>query len=812
MLCQCLYKSEWYRAATPHAKWLLNNSNKPEELFISATIFMANRNFDQAYHAICHSLEISQNIDTVHDQALYLSQYNCDWHLFQKLATHYQENHQTNKSENIHESAFSNITWCMDEKINKQTAQATTLHEFGKKSALFDHSIIRHPRCLRIGYVSSDFYNHATLQLMAGVFEKHDRKTFEIFAYCHSRADQSEQRQRFVNAIDNLVDITNLSDEEAARRIYSDAIDILIDLKGPTQGSRLGIFTLTPAPISASYLGFPGSSGADFIDYIISDGIVTPESSKPFYTEKLCRLPETYQCNDNARAIAANPISRDEHTLPKNGVIFCCFNQPYKIEEVAFTHWMRILSAIPESVLWLLETGELAKQNLRAEAQKRGISADRLIFAPKTATALHLARISLADIALDTRIYNGHTTTSDALWAGVPVLTVPGTHFASRVSASLLTACGMSELIQPDWETLCETAIALARSPERLRALKEKLVQMRLQAPLFDTERFTRHLERAYAMMAERWQTGLPPADIDVPALPQREVPFADCIPTVEVNLDATTDGDTEKWRHPQEKCPVCGGEDLAGERIAQLEFESEAATSLPQRIHWGQCADCEHVYTLDYWSEDAQEQLNEMCPSERSDPSMLHRHDAGQLVERAFANAGGWRALRQRGYPLVWLEVDPDTPWVYASALEQGAALTGLSASYRMSERLQTLGGQTAHADFLDLEISGQTIEVISLQGALETTPFPRDYLQKAFSLLASGGVLLASISNSASPYWKMKETEDEMACWGNPLRQQLFSTENLLRLIEDCGFRVMESHACASRLAGVSLIAIRP
>ncbi len=294
-----------------------------------------------------------------------------------------------------------------------------------RQSLNFTHSRSREGR-LRIGYVSADFHNHATSHLMLGLFGAHAREEFEIFTYSLGVDDDSFYRKRIISDSEHFRNLVEESAAECAKRIHADGIDILVDLKGYTRDSRFDIFALRPAPIQVSYLGYPGTMGADFIDYIISDATVTPPASAEYFPEKLVILPHSYQVNDSQQPVDTAPVTRAECGLPEKGVVFACFNQTYKIEPQIFDIWMRVLSAVEGSTLWLYADKEETKKNFRREAAARGVAASRLIFAGFLPKSRHLARLKLADLVLDSYYYNAHTTASDALWVGVPVLTCPG--------------------------------------------------------------------------------------------------------------------------------------------------------------------------------------------------------------------------------------------------------------------------------------------------------------------------------------------------------------------------------------------------
>ena len=369
---------------------------------------------------------------------------------------------------------------------------------------------------LTVGYLSGDFHDHATAHLMLGVFGLHSRSKLQIHCYSYGPDDHSTYRTQIRQQSDQFVDLRELSHIDAARRIYADKVDILVDLKGHTKGARLGILACRPAPIQVHYLGFPGTTGADFIDYLITDKMVTPFEHAPYYSEKLVYLPHSYQVNDQRQKIAARYWTRKELGLPPEGFIFSSFNLPYKIDAQLFDCWMRILQQIPRSVLWLFNGGEEMIYNLKQTARGKGIDPRRLVFADKLLKAEHLARLQLADLSLDTRIVNGHTTTSDSLWASVPVITLQGDHFASRVAASLLSAIGLPELIVPHLDDYERLAVRLATHPAELHEIKTRLFENRLTMPLFDTSRFIKNLEAAYQKMWWLFREGQAPQQFRV--------------------------------------------------------------------------------------------------------------------------------------------------------------------------------------------------------------------------------------------------------------------------------------------------------
>jgi predicted O-linked N-acetylglucosamine transferase (SPINDLY family) len=378
---------------------------------------------------------------------------------------------------------------------------------------VFAHRAARGAGRLRIGYVSSDFYDHATAYLIAELIERHDRDRFEIRGYSYGPDSGGAMRARLVAAFDRFTDIDALAHRDAAARIRADDIDILVDLKGHTHRARPKILAFRPAPVQVNYLGFPGTMGAPFIDYIVADDFIVPRDRQTLYAEKLAYLPGCYQPNDTRREIAAAP-SRAACGLPAQGFVFCGFNNSFKITPTFFAIWMRLLHQVPGSVLWLLESNALVRRNLGAAAAAAGVDPDRLVFAPMLPHGQHLARHRHADLFLDTLPCNAHTTASDALWAGLPVLTCVGETFAGRVAGSIVRAAGLSELVASSPRDYEAMALELARDPARLADIRSRLGAGRANLPLFDTAKRTHDLETLYARMAEIWRSGQPAAPI----------------------------------------------------------------------------------------------------------------------------------------------------------------------------------------------------------------------------------------------------------------------------------------------------------
>jgi protein O-GlcNAc transferase len=362
---------------------------------------------------------------------------------------------------------------------------------------------VRRPGKIRLGYVSGEFRQQATAFLTAGLYEHHDKTRFELVAIDNGGSDGSPMRARLETALDRFVDISRLGGDDAARLVREQDIDILVNLNGYFGKMRTDLFARRPAPIQVNFLGFPGSMGAPYMDYILADAHVIRRDEQLFFAEQVVTLPHCYQVNDDRRGAVVPDKDRAAHGLPQNALVFCYFNQSYKLAPGSFSSWMRILSQVDGSVLWLFENSALLAGNLRREAAARGVDPSRLIFAPYREQSEHLSRLALGDLFLDSLPYGAHTTASDALWAGLPLITQTGNSFAGRVATSLLHAAGLPELVTSNEKEFEALAIALARDPARLAAIRQRLASVST-TPLFDTKAYCRHLEAAYLGMMEK--------------------------------------------------------------------------------------------------------------------------------------------------------------------------------------------------------------------------------------------------------------------------------------------------------------------
>lgn len=374
------------------------------------------------------------------------------------------------------------------------------------------------PQRLKLGYFSADFHDHATMYLMARLFELHDCDRFELHAFSYGPDRQDAMRVRARAAFHQFHDVRTRSDQAIAAAARAAGIDIAINLKGYTEGGRPEIFAQRAAPVQISFLGYPGTMGAPFIDYLVADPTLIPPAQRAHYSESIIALPHTYQVNDNTRAIASRTPPREELGLPADSFVFCSFNNTYKITRAEFDIWMQLLRQVDGSVLWLLQSNTDAAANLKREASARGVEPARLVFAPPAPHGEHLARCRAADLFLDTFACNAHTTASDALWAGLPIVTLPGDGLIARVAASVLNAIDLPELVTHSRQDYAALALDLATNPARLAEIRRKLDAHRLTTPLFDTARFARHIEAAYDAAYQRYLDGKPPGDIAIPA------------------------------------------------------------------------------------------------------------------------------------------------------------------------------------------------------------------------------------------------------------------------------------------------------
>lgn len=643
---------------------------------------------------------------------------------------------------------------------------------------------------IRVGYLSSDFYSHATAILLAEVIEQTDRTRFELFAYCHSRDDGSDMRKRIVAAFDHFVPVGGLSSQEAARRIHADGIDILVDLKGYTQNARTDILAYRPAPIQVNYLGYPGTMGADFIDYIVADPVVVPMSHQECYDERIVHLPHCYQPNDRQRRIADEPVTRARFGLPEDAFVFCSFNNIYKLDPTVFGIWMRLLAGVPNSVLWILGKEQSCRDNLRREAAARGIDPARLVFADHCSNELHLARHRLADLFLDTLRYNAHTTASDALWAGLPLVTCLGEAFSGRVAASLLTAMGLEELITDSLEAYERTALTLAQDKDRLAAIKRKILENRETSPLFDSLRYTRNLERAYETMISIMKAGeAPRAFAVVEPEPASATPAAPAAGPIEARVPYTV-------------CPVCDGGDIPYQIEARVSAHPLYRPELPPTVKWRCCAGCGHVFTEGHLTAEARDLvLATTLPHQQvGNEAAAGRAAAARIVSRVARHAPDGE----------WLDVGAGNGALLFTAAEWGYGVVGTDLRIDNVEMLLRLGFMAVWNDIEDME-GRDRFSVISMADALPQAAFPRQRLAAAHRLLKTGGALFVAMPNMDTVVWRILDASGANPYWGEIAHAHIFTRARLVKLLEAEGFRVVEYNIGEPGPTTMEMIAVK-
>ena len=483
----------------------------PETLNNCGGLLLAAKRFEEARNRFSSALEIAPGNDHAFGGLAAAALNLCDWPLVAELAPEVRSRTEAGRPS---VDPLILMGYHDDPALQRQASENYQRDRMPQAPRPLPARAIS-PGRIRIAYLSADFRTHPVASLIAGLFEHHDRSRFEVSGISLGPNDRSAMRTRLEVGFEHFHDVQDLTDQDVAKLLTKINTDIAIDLNGHTQGARLGILAFRPAPVQVSYLGFPGTTGANFIDYLIADRVVLPAEQQCFFSEKIVYLPHSYQVNDSARKIAAVP-DRRAAGLPDTGFVFCSFNNNWKITAPIFAIWMRLLTAVPGSVLWLIEDNAGASGNLRRAAVAHGVDPDRLVFAPRVREAEHLARHRLADLFLDTLPYNAHTTASDALWSGLPLLTCRGASFPARVGASLLQATGLPELVTESLAEYEALALKLAKDPSLLKALRDKLAGNAARAPLFDTDCTRRDLEAAYGAMWETAKRGEPPRSFAV--------------------------------------------------------------------------------------------------------------------------------------------------------------------------------------------------------------------------------------------------------------------------------------------------------
>jgi len=514
-----LNKEEYDKAISFFEKAIKLNPKISESYYHLGWIYIDKGILDLAVKYLKKSLKLNTQLADSLNLLVYALMRMCDFDEYDKYAKKLDAltKKELKVGKRTSETPFLNAIRKEDLKSNFDIAASWSraIEKTVKDFEGFKHKI-KHGRKIKIGYLSNDYWNHATAHLILGLFKTHDRDNFEIYAYSYGPNDGSFYRRELEKTADKFIDIKEINNLDAAKMIYKDGIDILVDLKGHTKSNRMEICAMRPAPIQINYLGFPGTVGSKFFDYIITDKNITPPSMSKFFSEKFIYMPDTYQINNIDQQIANTKYKRGDFNLPKNTFVFASFNHSQKFDKRTLDVWFDILKQVPNSILWLFKSHEVSERNIIKYATKCGIKPERIISSASLPKNEHLKRISLADLTLDPLTCNGHTTTSDSLWAGVPVLTLQGKHFASRVAASLVEAIGLPELIAKTEVQYIDLAVKIAKDKKYHRALKEKLNQNRFTKPLFKTKEFVANLEKGYKLIYENYSNGQEPKIFEV--------------------------------------------------------------------------------------------------------------------------------------------------------------------------------------------------------------------------------------------------------------------------------------------------------
>ena len=802
-LITALFNGNRHRDGIEFARRQLTISANPTLLSRAALLLQGNDLYEESSNAFKRIVQLAPQDPATIGAALVPARFTCEWEWIESLQKKIGAWYDQGNFSAPQEFPLTHVTWCADEARNLGVTRAYLERMVGRPEPIGPSAARAPGGRIRVGYVSCDFRNHATMHLMAGLLEHHDRERFEVFAYDYTGPDISEYRQRFLNAVEHLVPIHTMSDRQAATRIAADQLDILFDLKLYTGGGRSGIVACRPAPLQAAYLGFPGSAACPDIDYIVSDRYVTPDSSARWYTEKFCRLPHTYQCNDRKRFAPPTPNGRAMHGLPEDRVVFGAFNQSYKVDRASFAVWMRILEQVPDSVLWLLGQSEAAVANVSRHAQLAGIEPGRLIFAPFAAPNDHLARLQLADAVLDTLVCNGHTTTSDALWAGVPVITAKGRHFASRVSESLLNAMNLPELVGADHDDMVRIARRIGTDAAYRCELRARVSANRLNTPLFDTARLTRDFETAIEMMVARQRSGLPLEHIDVPdqgpVQPRADAPqFVGRVSALQAAFPA---------------CPLCGGASVTL-GFANCTTHAQWHEPLPPSIEWMRCPTCAHVHSRHHWTAAG---LNEIGRKRRvqAPADLAAAMEAGRpgwtaVVEKVVALLGGYRSVIEGPDRPVWVDVGTGDGSLVLAASDFGFAAIGLDTAAEVVAQIQQLGFNAVNADFTTLRFE-LSPRVLSMMGLLQQIPDVRAALLKAARILPPAGVLVVGLPDMQSSSWKLLDAATVNPFWTQIENLHNFGRERIVALLRECDFDVVDFAVPNRNKAEMELYAVR-
>lgn len=809
MVGRLLFTSTLYNPGCGHAHFLLENAQNDDALVLAENLFRFSQMPAEAYQVVKRRAEIAADSSLFLGLLICGAQGICNWAEAEGYAKELEEQYYSKGIFHVaREIPLYNIARTRNEAVNLAVAR-TSVEEINNLTPLFDGAYTPKPK-MRVGFLSADFAAHPVITLIIGLLENLNPEHFEIYAYDDGMKEAGEQYARFKQVVTKQVDVREKPDDVVAKLVHDDKVDILIDLMGITTKNRIGVLALRPCPVTATFLGFPGSTGVSAVDYIITDRIITPDSSKPYFAEKLCRLPEAFMPQDDKRMLASNPVCRADVGLPENTVVFCSFNRSFKLDRESVELWMRILARVPNSVLWQKADEAQMMQVFRECAKAHGVAPERIIFAGNTANIpLHLSRTSLADIGLDTLIYNGHTITADLLWAGVPVLTVTGSHFASRVSSSLLHHVGLDDCVCRNVQEMEDLAVALGLNPGKLVDLKKRLGNNKKRFPLFNTKRYTRHFENALTTMLERAKQGLKPEHLDIPhiSLFTEETPcfwqasevspvfppvmLQENIGTVDgkAYTDTAQDLNLQKnsWQIHFGVCPLCNAPPPP--QGHPLDFDNMPGwdSHFPNRQVWIQCEKCGHLYALAFWNTKAKNRIFENLPPQflSQENYEATRPEMTRLVEQ-----GRQLLPKQYQHDPVWLEIGCGNGALALTAADAGFRITALDIRKESVEALWKIGLSASLCDYMSINFSGEA-QIFSFCGTLEEIPYPHLALIKAYHALPDGGVVLIGFDNRQTFAWNLKGQFTTQ----NPLTRQImrlhfFTQESMCALLKKCGF----------------------
>ena len=654
----------------------------------------------------------------------------------------------------------------------------------------FTRECISYGNRVKIGYVSWDVQEHATAYLMAGLFEKHDARQFEVFLFGHGPAmsSPSPMRKRLMDAVEHFVDISLLSDDESVALIRRLRIDVLVDLKGHTLHGRLGIFAHRPSSIQVSYLGFPGSTGMPCMDYMIADHFLVPEQSRDLYLEKIAYLPNCYQPTDDKREIGLIP-SRKEMGLPENAFVFCSFNTLVKLTPKMFDVWCRILQSVPDSVLWLISTDKKAQENIVREAVERGVDASKFVFASQVTQSQHLARLALADLFLDSFPVVAHTTASDSLWAGLPILTMAGESFVSRVAGSILKTIGVDELIVYSYDQYFQKALFLAKHPEELSGIRKKIAANKKTSPLFDTARYTRNLEAVYMKMIEAALLGNEPDHIIL-----EDEAMSDVLDIVPFEYDS---------------CPTCGEEQV--DLVDQVNVTGHLVwrEGLPTEKTWVKCSSCQHEFSTGYFDFQQRQIILDRRPFKQPEGDELDgwlRYWGGEISRVLGTFPSGALPC-----DVLWLDMAAGDGVRAMTLAEMGVKVTACSPDSRVVASLREKNIPAIMFDGSEMLFATPgEFDVICLGGVLSEVGHPLVWLPQLVKQLRLDGLLWLSVPYVDAASWVSARETSSVHPWRSAmLHSHHYSASSLRRLLDAAGLRMVGARPCPMNKRSLEVLA---